>query len=96
MKTTVIEKYNADGKLIEKTTITETNDAGKISWNGPGSDADWWKKISVNTGDASEPLKTFLNPNPSGKGVTEATLTVPNTSSCTIHLDKQKVMNAYG
>ena len=30
MKTTVIEKYNAEGKLVEKTTITETNDAGKI------------------------------------------------------------------
>ena len=72
MKTTVIEKYNADGKLIEKTTITETNDAGKISWSGPGSDADWWKKISVNTAGASEPLKIFLNPNPIGDKVAEA------------------------
>lgn len=47
MRTTVIEKYNYEGKLIEKTTITETNDAGKISWTGPGSDADWWRKMST-------------------------------------------------
>lgn len=71
MKTTVIEKYNAEGKLVEKTTITETNDAGKISWTGPGSDADWWKKICVNTSDASQPLKTFLNPNLFGDKVAE-------------------------
>lgn len=71
MKTTVIEKYNAEGKLVEKTTITETNDAGKISWTGPGSDADWWKKICVNTSDTSQPLKTFLNPNPFGNKVAE-------------------------
>lgn len=71
MKTTVIEKYNAEGKLVEKTTITETNDAGKISWTGPGSDADWWKKICVNTSDA-QPLKTFLNPNPFGNKAAEA------------------------
>ena len=71
MKTTVIEKYNAEGKLIEKTTITETNDAGKISWTGPGSDVDWYKKITVNTADASQLLKTFLNPNPFGDKVAE-------------------------
>lgn len=72
MKTTVIEKYNADGKLVEKTTITEINDAGKITWNGPGSDADWWNKISVDTNGASQPLKTFLNGNPFGNKVSEA------------------------
>ena len=71
MKTTVIEKYNAEGKLVEKTTITETNDAGKISWTGPGSDTDWWKKICVDTNGASRPLKTFLNPNPFGDKVVE-------------------------
>ena len=68
MKTTVIEKYNAEGKLVEKTT----NDAGKISWTGPGSDSDWWKKFSVNTADASQSLKTFLNPDPFGNKVAEA------------------------
>lgn len=72
MKTTVIEKYNAEGKLVEKTTITETNDAGKISWTGPGSVSDWWKDMSVNTSDASQPLKTFLNPNPFVDKVAEA------------------------
>lgn len=71
MKTTVIEKYNAEGKLVEKTTITETNDAGKISWTGPGPDSDWWKKFSVNTADASQSLKTFLNPDPFGNKVAE-------------------------
>lgn len=71
MKTTVIEKYNAEGKLVEKTTITETNDAGKISWTGPGSDTDWWKIINVNTADASQSLKTYLNPNPFGDKVAE-------------------------
>lgn len=72
MKTTVIEKYNAEGKLVEKTTITETNDAGKISWTGHGSVSDWWKDMSVNTSDASQPLKTFLNTNPFGDKVAEA------------------------
>lgn len=72
MKTTVIEKYNAEGKLVEKITITETNDAGKISWTGPSYDPDWWKKIYTNTSDASQPLKTFLNPNPFGDKVAEA------------------------
>ena len=71
MKTTVIEKYNAEGKLVEKTTITETNDAGKISWTGHDSVSDWWKKIDVNTTEASQPLKTFLNPNPFGDKVAE-------------------------
>ncbi len=71
MKTTVIEKYNAEGKLVEKTTITETNDSGKITWGGPGFDADWYKRINVNTADASQPLKTFLNPNPFGDKVAE-------------------------
>ena len=47
MKTTVIEKYNAEGKLVEKTTITETNDAGKISWTGPGSDLTGGKNLAL-------------------------------------------------